>query len=844
MKFKKLKAMGIGLMMMLAGFPSVFAVDYLPVQAYSTDTVAGYPSALRTSIIDQYQDVSFRVEKPDGAIVNVPAQADAEGIAKTDLYGHQTKIAGEYMVSVVYPGQDLSSPSSNFTVYPDQVSPTQSIVSATLQMLEAGGDVTFLVVTLYDQYRNPISDHQINLISSRGSDSIEALQSGVTDHNGRATFRVFSAYPGISVYSAMDVTVNQVLQDREEVVFSTPIAPAIARSPFAELLRADIGQGVIPGPVDHFEISGIPSTVKVGDELSLTVTAKDKNDNAAKNYTGTILFSVPDDENAVLPSNGEYTFKDSDQGAFTFDLSLQFSGLGNQVIQVFDKNNFQISGEHSVEVVPKSAVFTPPTSSDLVIKSPIDGAELGSNLVIITGQGFENINLKVFDNDAKIGDTETDEDGFFSFEAKNLDSGPHNFYVMSEANEVSKSVSLSIDTIPPVLNSFEIYPEGAVLPGDTLSISVQSEPDIEEAKVRIQGVEEVLSETSPGTYEATVIAPVQDGVFPVDVILIDGLANKGEFLNKGTISVQSPTVVNPPTVEGFEGQPDDASIVLTWQPVSGHERTIQKYRVYYGTVMDQLEQSVDTVDSTPQWQLRGLENDTQYFVAIKAIDNQGLESDEFSVTIAVTPILPDPCADVSCGDYGQCSEGACVCDAGWTGLTCNIEPEPIDPFAGISQVSATPFDSAVMLSWPPFPGVQAYYYKVFMGFSPGQYNDSVITTDNRTTLTVSDLVNSFPYYFAVAALDINGIQVSALSQEVQSTPNGVGFRPSAPSPVPFDASYQVPATSGVFDQNIYRDQLGRVPGTDPTGPEAVWIMLGSLVFAHFLYHHKKKVLQR
>lgn len=827
--------------MMFASFSSVYGADYLPVQGYATDTVAGYPSALRTSIIDQYQDVSFMVEKPDGAIINVPAQADYEGIARTDLYGHQTKIAGEYFLTVVYPGRDLSSPRSSFTVYSDQVSPTQSIVSATLQMLEAGGEVTFLVVTLYDQYRNPVSDHQVNLISSRNEDSIEALQGGVTDHNGRATFKVYSEYPGISVYSAMDITMNQVLQDREDVVFSTPVIPAVASNSFIGFLMADIGQGVIPGPVDYFEISGVASRVKVGDELSITVTAKDKNDNTAKNYTGTILFSIPDDDNAVLPSNGEYAFKDSDQGAFTFDLSLQFSALGNQVIQIFDKNNFQLSGEHSVEVIPREAVVPSPTSSDLVIKSPIDGAELGSNLVIITGQGFENINLKVFDNDAKIGDTETDGDGFFSFEAKNLDSGPHTFYVMSEMGEVSRAVSLAIDTIAPVLNSFEIYPEGMVLPGDSLSISVQSEPDIEEAKIRLQGVEEVLSETSPGTYEATVIAPVQDGTFSVDVILVDALANKGEFLNKGTVIVKSPTVVNPPRVEGLEGQPGDTSATLTWQPVSEHERTIQKFRVYYGTVMNQLDQSVDTVDSTPQWELRSLENDTQYFIAVKAVDSQGLESDEFSVTIAVTPVLSDPCAEVSCGDHGQCSEGACVCDEGWTGLTCNIAPEPVDPFAGLAgQIQATPFDSAVMLTWPPFPGIQAYYYKVFMGFVSGQYNDSVITSDNRTTFTVSDLVNGMPYHFAVAALDINGIQVSPLSQEVQSVPSGVGFRPVAPSPVPFDANYQVPVTS--FDENIYRDQLGRVPQTDPTGPEALWVILSSLIFAHFLYHHKKKVL--
>ena len=115
-KIKKFIVATLGLMMLI---PSVFADDYLPVQVYATDTVAGYPAALRTSLVNPSQDVRFIVEKPDKAVVQVPAQADLEGVAKTDFYGHQTKIAGKYNVAVVYPGSSTSSPQSTFTVYPD-----------------------------------------------------------------------------------------------------------------------------------------------------------------------------------------------------------------------------------------------------------------------------------------------------------------------------------------------------------------------------------------------------------------------------------------------------------------------------------------------------------------------------------------------------------------------------------------------------------------------------------------------------------------------------------------------------------------------------------------------------
>jgi len=832
-KIKILSALLLGLALII---PLAFA-DYLPVAVYATDTVAGYPSALRTSLINPNQDVRFVVEKPDGAVVQIPAQADLEGIAKTDLYGHQTKIAGKYKVAVVYPGSSVSSPQSTFNVYPDQVSPSQSTIRATLNMAESGKDVTFLVVTLYDQYRNPVSDHLVKLVSSRSEDTIESLQNGVTDNNGRANFKVRSDYPGISVFTAMDVTLNIILQGREEVVFFAPTASSAGLFG-ADIFSANIGGDgdVLPGPVDHFEISDLPSKVKVGEELTMTVSALDKSNNVAKNYTGTILISVPDDENAVLPNSGEYTFKAADQGKFTFNLSLQFSKLGNQSVQVFDKNNFKIAGEKAVEVVSKEAVVSMPYSPDIVIKSPMDGAELASNLILISGTGNENINLKVFDNDVKIGDTATDSDGFFSYEAKDLDSGSHVFYVMTEDSKVSKSVSVTIDTIAPVINSFSMDADGPVVPGTQVTVTVQSEPGLDSANVRVQGAEQDMTELSsePGTYTATIAAPAQNGAYPIDVILVDKLANKGEFSGKGTITVTAPEAKMPPKVESLEGQPGDTAIELSWAPIAAHERPIKNFKISYGTQMDKLDQTVDTQDSTPKWELRGLTNATQYFINIKAVDTQGLVSAEPSVTIAVTPVAADPCLNVDCGEHGTCAEGQCTCSEGWSGLTCNVEEEIPPAVTGVTQITAVPYDSAVVLSWPPFAGVQAYYYKVYMGFAPGQYSDYVTTSDNRNVITIMDLINNAPYYFAVAALDINGNQISALSQEVQSTPFSAGLRPAAPSPVYGLANAQPQ----------YQNQLAKAPNAGKTGPESLWIIFASVVFAYFLYHHKRKLITK
>ena len=818
--------------MLCSGIITNAFAEYLPVAVYATDTVAGYPSSLKTSLINPNQDVRFVVEKPDGAVVQIPAQADLEGVARADFYGHQTKIAGQYKVAVVYPGSPTSSPQSKFMVYPDQVSATQSTLHSTLSMAEAGKDSAFVVVTLYDQYRNPVPNHLVKLVSSRSDDKVDALQGGVSDNNGRANFKVSSSSAGISVFSAMDVSLNMILQGRSEIVFFQPAAQQ--KSLLSNLFAADIGGDgeVLPGPVDHFDIEGLPSRVKVGDELTMTITARDKDNNVAKNYTGTIIISVPDDDNATLPSNGEYTFKASDLGKFTFNLSLQFSKLGTQTVQVLDKTNFKIAGETKVEVVSKDAVVDQPVSSDVVIKSPVDGAELSTNLVLISGTGKENINLKVFDNDIKIGDTDTDSDGFFSYEAKNLDNGPHRFYVMTDDSKVSKSVNITIDTIAPVINSINSDAEGPVLPGTQITVTVQSEPNLDSAKIRLQGGDQSMAESAsqPGTYTATITAPEKDGNFPVDIALTDALGNKGEYANKITLTVQAPQDKNPPQVQGLEGTAGDTLVDLTWMPVEDHERPIKNYEISYGTQMDKMDQKIDTQDNSAKWQLRGLTNYTQYFISIKAIDTQGLMSDDASVTIAVTPVKPDLCVNVDCGSNGTCSEGACVCNTGWSGLTCNVQ-EQVN-----TVLSALPYDSSAVISWPPFQGVQAYHYKIFLGFAPGQYSDYVITPDNQTTYTVKDLINNVPYYFAVAALDFNGAQISQMSQEVQATPSGLGLRPAAPSPVSGGQSpSQIPS---------YQNQLNNVPQNSQTGPEALWVIFGSVVFAYFVYHHKRKIIRK
>ena len=814
--------------------PVAFA-GFLNVRAYGTDTVAGYASMLKSSMLSPGKDIVFVVEKPDYSVVRVPAQADLEGIAVADLYGHQTKLAGVYKVALFYPGTTDASPQNTFMVYTDQVSKSQSGVSSTTQMLEADGESrSFVTVTLYDAYRNTIKDHQVNLISSRLDDDITAINTGITDADGRASFKVTSKNPGISIFTAMDASANTVLQDREEVVFYAPTPKAVGGNFFStSVLQANIIEGanaqeVLPGPVDNFDIEDIPSTIKVNTDQTLTIVARDKDGNIAKNYSGTVLISTPDDENAVLPNNGEYTFKEADQGKFTFNLAIRFSQVGNQFIQILDKDNWKIAGEKEFEVVPQQAITVPNASSAFSIKSPSDGGQFGSNLVVITGQGDPNINIKIFDDDVKIGDSETDSDGFFTFQAKNLSAGSHMFYVMSDSGQVSRSVTINVDTLPPALNSISITPDGVVQPGQTLKVVVSSEPDLDEVKVRIQGVErDLLPEAGQsGTYAASIPAPASTGSYPVDVILADELANISELRAQKTILVESEAAVNPSDVVNPEGIAGDSEVLLTWDAVSGHTTGIASYKVGYGTSHENLNQTAQTDGSATSLKITDLVNDTQYFFAVKAVDSKGLESSEASVVIAVTPVSSE-------GGEGLIDTEGLQPSAPETGTTVSGLTMPPASLYN-NPVMGTASSNTVTLTWQPFPGITAARYKVYFGLHSAQYDDYIVTNDDRTSFAVNDLINNVPYHFAVVALDFAGNEVSPLSAEFQMTPTGSGFH-SLPSD-------QIVAGRPTYVSPLSNTQFAQVPAQEDTGPEATWMVIIAITLAGGLFYFNKKRL--
>lgn len=206
---------------------------------FANDTIAGYSSFLKTSQLESGKDVEFLITKPNGSEIKLRSKSNTGGIAEVELYGYNTKQAGLYKFAAKRISDTNYGPHNTFRVYPDILSSTQSLLNLDKNTASAdGGEKVYLTVVLYDRYRNPISDHQVKLISSRLEDKIKVAQNFVSDTNGRIVFVLTSNLPGVSVYSAIDVNTGITLEERSKVIYYMPVEKESPRG--GNFLQADI----------------------------------------------------------------------------------------------------------------------------------------------------------------------------------------------------------------------------------------------------------------------------------------------------------------------------------------------------------------------------------------------------------------------------------------------------------------------------------------------------------------------------------------------------------------------------------------------------------------------------
>jgi hypothetical protein len=655
---KIITLVAIGIMLFQSNL--VFALNLETIEAYGVDTVAGYGTILSTAKTLANVDIVFKVVKPDTTSFIIEAKTGKSGVATVNVSDYHTKKAGRYTLMARYANKTKYGASSYFDVFADKLSPEKSAISVDKKIAKAdSSDAVLVKVLLNDAYSNPLKGHMVNLISSRKTDKIVS-SAKFSNEQGVFIFNVSSAEEGLSVFSIYDVTENVVLNDRIQVAFINDLNAM--GGTFDSLIQK--AKAASSGPISRFEFSGLPSTINAGQNINFTLKAVDSDGLTVENYSGTVHFSAEgsNSSNVILPE--DYTFKDSDLGMHEFALSLKFISNGTYKIVATDVSDLLIRGEKEV-IVGTSGSSGSGSTVKPTITMPVAGT-YGQDELTISGTASVSSIVKIYDNSNLMGSVQAGLDGKFSYQTGVLNNGTHAFMVkvVDSADTVlseSAVVNVTIDKDAPAVDDVVLEPSGQAEPGSKVNIKIYTEENLMTVAVIFDSdiYELTASLSDPSIYTGQLPMPSTEGLFSIDVVLVDQLNNEATYegvaeimVKKGAVSVPVNDAIDtvepidtnlngsaglpPSQVIGVIAYGSDNRVTLVWEAATDDE-AISKYRINYGLLPSSLNNQVDTVDSKTTWYIPSLENGKEYYFSVFAIDNEGNESVSGSMVVSAIP---------------------------------------------------------------------------------------------------------------------------------------------------------------------------------------------------------------
>ena len=611
------------------------------MEAYGLDTIAGHSTVLRTSKTLPDTEIVFEVKKPNGEIVSIDAETSDKGVAIVDISDYHLKVAGEYMLGAHVQSDEVAYWSS-FIVFPGETSEFESSLYPENQVSKSHGEAKTITVNLKDDFGNAIVGHQVKLIGDSTSGEIKMIgESGLTDENGELNFSVSHDFQDTITYTAYDVTADKVLLSKAKVAYLDS-----AKSLFHEALpTSSYAAGNSSGLVDHLKFEDFPEEINPGESVSLTLTAYDSADQVVTNYEGVVRFSAvgPNASYVALPE--DYTFDLADQGSHTFSLAFNFQKLGQYGLRATDLEDISVSAEKIIDVIESSS-FSASASEDanITITNPIAGT-YSSNLQVISGKAVPGTSLKIFDNGVEIAQLIADIEGDFTFRTELLLDGVHTIYVASVDSDgsvvdASETLKFTIDTSAPEIGEATFSPSKDIVPGTAVRVELKIDDDVSEAVMILDGDRFELEDSGNNSYVGAFAAPIEFGEYIVDFIVTDELGNESKYENYAGFKVGVFPVAEksyPANVYNLRVTPEDARVILNWDPVTDSVNGISEYRIYYGLSPNELTDAVDTFTSATDWYIPNLVNGKAYYFAVIAVDGVGNVSQEFSNIAKATP---------------------------------------------------------------------------------------------------------------------------------------------------------------------------------------------------------------
>jgi hypothetical protein len=607
--------------------------------AYGLDTVAGVNTYLRTSQTAPNASVVFDVKKPDGDIVSVSAVTNTNGVAQAEFTDYHTRISGQYAVVGHFEGSSSVGGVNVFDVLPGDVSVASSTVFPADQVIRSTSERASLMVSLKDDYGNPISDHVVTVVSSSSHDSVSPI-SAMTDDSGQAEFYVSSDVSGTTTYTVYDSTSDVVLDSRAKVLYvidGTQVLDNYSVNP-EQYFYAASGNGGLS--IDSFEFAEITPSITVGSSVSFKLSSWDASSQVVEDYNGTVRFSVDGGNSFYANLPDDYAFVESDLGEHTFSLSTSFLQEGSYSVKAQDLNDPTILGEQAFIVTAGGAA---PSSSSILVSNPVSGT-YSNPIQVISGTADAGVELKIFDNDLEIANLTAELDGSFSFTTGILADGAHSIYVASVNDigtiiDTSDIIAFTVDTASPDVGQITLSPDSNVSPGTVVTASISTGENLSQAAVIVNGSIYEMQANPDGGYSTSFPVPIEFGDYNIDLVTVDALGNESRvdsatLLSVGVFNNEDALV---PDVVNLVALSDDHRVTLTWSAPEASVNTVKNYRVYFGLNPAQLTEAVDTMTSANTWYIPNLKNGVEYFFAVVAVDELGNVSEHFSNIVSSTP---------------------------------------------------------------------------------------------------------------------------------------------------------------------------------------------------------------
>lgn len=637
------------------------------------DGIAGQSTQVRIENFNSDEIVNITVTKPDNSNLMFSTKTDKAGNAVVELYDYHLHKAGTYYVSAESSNKKLKTNKNSFTIFAGALDINKSILTAERAVIKADGlDQANISIIAKDYYGNLLDGHSIKLVSTDNNAKISPSIVH-TDNKGFGAFKVSNTKEGIITLMALDLAESEVFNSRIDLSFvSSNKYLADAGGDFIKVAYA-------AGPIAGFKIDKIPANIKANQNVSFDVVAIDADGNTVQDYTGTIRFSAEGENSSGvnLPSN--YKFLDSDLGKHTFNLGLSFVEKGTYKLVVNSVDDKFIKGDVTVVVGDGMSDSLDGGNSENkpVINSPTAGTYSQSKQTV-SGTASANSQIKIFDNGQEVGVVTTSPAGKFTLEIDDLSDGNHSLYVTSTdiitlaVIGTSDAVEFKIDTSAPVIDDIQFDPMTGIKAGSPVNVSVFSEKNLAQAALifNYDIIPLTASLNDSSVYTGTFQAPMEKGVYKLNVLLVDELQNEQTYENQATVSVtdegaavakgnNEPNVVPnkqndseqtnnqnnsnigevvgaPSQVTGLIAYGSDKRVTLVWDAAID-DKLIKNYKIYFGDDVRNISKEVVTKDASTTWYIPELENGKEYFFAVSAIDDEGNESEVRSEIVSGIP---------------------------------------------------------------------------------------------------------------------------------------------------------------------------------------------------------------